>query len=43
MGMTDSLGRTYHQPPFPHVGPAIDYIGATLMTEMKWAVVEVLR
>lgn len=39
----DSLGRVYNQPPFPHVGPAIDYIGATLMTEMKWAVAEVLR
>ncbi|MGW1409482.1 HK97 gp10 family phage protein [Streptomyces sp. NPDC002403] len=43
MGMTDSLGRTYHQPPFPHVGPAVDYIGATLMTEMRFAVAEVLR
>jgi hypothetical protein len=21
---TDSLGRTYNQPPYPHVGPAID-------------------
>ncbi|MFG3244206.1 hypothetical protein [Streptomyces sp. NPDC048157] len=39
----DSLGRVYNQPPFPHVGPAIDYIGATLMTEMRFAVVEVLR
>ncbi|MEU1327251.1 HK97 gp10 family phage protein [Streptomyces microflavus] len=43
MGMTDSLGRTYHQPPFPHVGPAIDFIGATLMMEMRFAVAEVLR
>ncbi|MEV6146432.1 HK97 gp10 family phage protein [Streptomyces sp. NPDC051992] len=39
----DSLGRVYNQPPFPHVGPAIDYIGATLMTEMRFAVAEVLR
>lgn len=23
-GMTDSLGRTFHQPPYPHVQPAID-------------------
>jgi hypothetical protein len=23
---TDSLGRFYHQPPFPHVRPAIQYI-----------------
>ncbi|MEU0624978.1 hypothetical protein ABZ329_29475 [Streptomyces rubiginosohelvolus] len=43
MGMTDSLGRTYHQPPFPHVGPAIGFIGATLMMEMRYAVAEVLR
>ncbi|MGI8426216.1 MAG: hypothetical protein ACR2M4_06390 [Actinomycetota bacterium] len=25
---TDSLGRTYHQPPYAHVGPAIDKVGA---------------
>ncbi|THA29182.1 HK97 gp10 family phage protein [Streptomyces sp. A1277] len=43
MGMTDSLGRLYHQPPFPHVGPAIDFIGATLLMEMRYAVAEVLR
>lgn len=24
MGMTDSLGRTFHQPPYPHFGPALD-------------------
>lgn len=24
---TDSLGRTYDQPPYPHVGPAFDEIG----------------
>lgn len=23
---TDSLGRTYNQPPFPHFGPAVDEI-----------------
>ncbi|MER5277810.1 hypothetical protein ABT025_18905 [Streptomyces sp. NPDC002809] len=40
--MTDSLGRHYFQPPFPHVGPAIDYIGAKLRTEMRHAVAEVL-
>ncbi|WP_329047164.1 HK97 gp10 family phage protein [Streptomyces sp. NBC_01422] len=39
----DSLGRVYNQPPFPHVGPAIDYIGATLLMEMRFAVAEVLR
>ncbi|MEU9615850.1 HK97 gp10 family phage protein [Streptomyces sp. NPDC048209] len=39
----DSLGRVYNQPPFPHVGPAIGYIGATLTMEMRYAVAEVLR
>lgn len=24
---TDSLGRTYEQPPYPHYGPALDEIG----------------
>lgn len=24
MGLTDSLGRTYHQPPYEHFGPALD-------------------
>ncbi len=23
---TDALGRTYHQPPYPHAGPALDAI-----------------
>ena len=23
---TDSLGRVYHQPPFPHIGPASDIV-----------------
>jgi hypothetical protein len=26
MGMTDSLGRLFHQPPYPHFGPAFDFI-----------------
>ncbi len=39
----DSLGRVYNQPPFPHVGPAIGYIGATLTMEMRYAVAGVLR
>ena len=26
MGMTDSLGRLYHQPPYPHFGPAFDEV-----------------
>lgn len=39
---TDSLGRSYNQPPFPHVEPAIDFIGTTLMASMRLAVAEVL-
>ncbi len=26
MGMRDRLGRLYHQPPFPHFGPAFDEV-----------------
>lgn len=39
---TDSLGRNYNQPPFPHVQPALGYIGQTLMAQMRLAVSEVL-
>jgi hypothetical protein len=39
---TDSLGRSYNQPPFPHVQPALGYIGSTLLTQMRFAVAEVL-
>ncbi|MFD7980184.1 hypothetical protein [Streptomyces sp. NPDC059071] len=39
---TDSLGRHYNQPPFPHVGPAIDFITATLHAQMRLAVAEAL-
>lgn len=39
---TDSLGRTYHQPPFPHVQPALGYIEDILMGQMRLAVTEVL-
>lgn len=38
----DSLGRIYNQPPFAHVGPAIDYIGSMLLMEMRYAIAEVL-
>ncbi|GAA2770243.1 hypothetical protein XF35_39895 [Streptomyces platensis subsp. clarensis] len=38
----DSLGRHYDQPPFPHVGPAIDFITMTLHAQMRFAVAEVL-
>ncbi|MCI3279092.1 hypothetical protein [Streptomyces cylindrosporus] len=39
---TDSLGRSYDQPPFPHVEPAIGFIGETLLAQMRLAVAEVL-
>lgn len=39
---TDSLGRTYNQPPFPHVQPALPYIGQTLVAQMRLAISEVL-
>ena len=28
----DRLGRVYNQPPFPHVGPAVDTIGPQFVT-----------
>lgn len=40
--MTDSLGRHFFQPPFPHVQPALPFIGATLMAQMRLALTEVL-
>lgn len=39
---TDSLGRSYAQPPFAHVGPAIDFITGTFHAQMRLAVAEVL-
>lgn len=39
---TDSLGRYYDQPPFPHVQPALPYIEQTLMGQMRLAITEVL-
>ncbi|MFC9736223.1 HK97 gp10 family phage protein [Streptomyces hydrogenans] len=36
----DSIGRYYEQPPFPHVGPAIPVIEATLKDQMRHAVEE---
>ncbi|MFD7995513.1 HK97 gp10 family phage protein [Streptomyces mexicanus] len=38
----DSLGRVYNQPPFPHVQPALGFIGQTLLAQMRLAVSEVL-
>jgi hypothetical protein len=42
-GMTDSLGRLYHQPPYPHVQPALPQISATLRAQMLRAVEEVFE
>lgn len=39
----DSIGRSYDQPPFPHVGPAIPAIGAALREGVGEAVEEVFR
>lgn len=41
--MTDSLGRHFFQPPFPHVQPALPVIGATLREQMVAAVEEVFE
>jgi hypothetical protein len=40
---TDSLGRTYAQPPFPHVQPSLPAITAALRMGMRSAVEEILR
>ncbi|MFF3272774.1 hypothetical protein ACFYWU_17880 [Streptomyces chrestomyceticus] len=34
----DSLGRHYAQPPFPHLGPAVDQAGPVLVRELNDAV-----
>lgn len=33
----DSLGRTYNQPPYPHFGPALDFVGAGFLHAMSEA------
>ena len=30
----DSLGRSYSQPPYPHFGPALDFVGAGFVHAM---------
>jgi len=39
---TDSLGRTYRQPPFPHFGPAIDEIGPGFEMDVQEEMAKVL-
>ncbi|MDX2658362.1 hypothetical protein PV402_39950 [Streptomyces scabiei] len=38
----DSIGRHYDQKPFPHVQPALPFIGQTLRASMRLAVAEIL-
>jgi hypothetical protein len=40
--MTDSIGRHFYQPPYPHVGPAVLGIELILREQMRDAVEEVL-
>jgi hypothetical protein len=40
--MTDSIGRHFFQPPFPHVQPALGLIEETLHEQMRAAVGELL-
>lgn len=40
--MTDSIGRHFYQPPYPHVGPAVPRMEAVLREQMLSAVEEVL-
>lgn len=38
----DSIGRHYAQPPFPHLGPAVDQVGPVLVRELNDAVKRLL-
>lgn len=40
--MTDSIGRHFFQPPYPHVGPAVPRMETMLQEQMRAAVEEVL-
>jgi hypothetical protein len=40
--MTDSIGRHFFQPPFPHVQPALGHIEDTLHEQMEAVVEELL-
>lgn len=40
--MTDSIGRHFFQPPYPHVGPAVPRMETMLQAQMRAAVEEVL-
>ncbi|UQA93704.1 HK97 gp10 family phage protein [Streptomyces halobius] len=38
----DSLGRHFNQPPYPHLGPAVDQTGPALVRALGHAVTEAL-
>ncbi|MEV6942992.1 HK97 gp10 family phage protein [Streptomyces sp. NPDC051172] len=38
----DSLGRHYNQPPYPHLGPAVEQTGPVLVRALGHAVTEAL-
>jgi hypothetical protein len=40
--MTDSIGRHFFQPPYPHVQPALGFIEDTLHEQMRGVVEELL-
>jgi hypothetical protein len=41
-GMTDSLGRLFHQPAYPHFGPAVDGIEETFPAAITAALAAVI-
>ncbi|MFD7922544.1 HK97 gp10 family phage protein [Streptomyces sp. NPDC059740] len=41
--MTDSLGRHYFQPPYPHVEPAVSALGPRIQAALRTAAGEILR
>lgn len=41
LGLTDSLGRTFHQPPYPHFNPALDDVGPRYARALEADYVEI--
>jgi hypothetical protein len=42
-GLTDSLGRTFHQPPYPHIAPAVDGVEDRMEHQLDGIVAGILR
>jgi hypothetical protein len=42
-GMTDSLGRTFHQPAYPHIGPAVDGVEERMERQLDGIVAGLVR